>query len=695
MEQSLQTLLEHLRSGAARGLDVIFQRLGDQGPYKVAQTRYPLAEVVPLRPTFPQASGAEAHSTPALAAALEALISESRTPDAQVTLLERFGGFVAARDAAGQEVGGVSWFDQARLKAALDACGEQVLVVRADLSGIQDFIYQAESEQALKSLRARSFYLELLAVHALRRLLTLAQVTRAHAISLGGGGFQLFLPAAALSAVKTYQERFDDWLWTAHQGALGFSLATAVVSRAEAAAGGAVQRVLSAELAQQKARRRSSKLQQLFAEVSSPIERREKEDHLNSALVTFGGRLPRATHIELREAASVSGEGWVIIEDTAYRPLRRSAATPLPPERLVLNSFDDLDAFPMLTGNYVTRVRDVPSDLRITDEEQTEGTTSVATHEQLSALALGQPRLALYRCDADNMGQFFSGGIPSHDSARYATLSRLMGLFFQGYVNAICAQREPLLPGLPQAERSANEIQGRYLNVIYSGGDDAVVVGAWNEVLTFAVDLRRAYRQFTGGNEKLGLSGGAFIAKAKYPLRRMAERAHEAESLAKQARRTKGSSLPDKDGFVPFLTIDAPGDDPKAAVRWSVFAPLGGSGDAAENTLKILSAFVALKQDSSSLSGVELSTKRAFLWKLQAFAEREGDAWRLPLLHYALARATPPAGQAKEWQALQRLLLQSTTWDHLSHVLGFLHLARPTAHDRAADDVRQKDGGHI
>jgi len=79
---------------------------------------------------------------------------------------------------------------------------------------------------------------------------------------------------------------------------------------------------------------------------------------------------------------------------------------------------------------------------------------------------------------------------------------------------------------------------------------------------------------------------------------------------------------------------------------------------------------------------VQLDVKRAFLWKLQAFAQREGDVWRLPMLHYALARATPPAERMTDWQALQRTLLSPGSWPHLGHVLGFLHLARPVSTER-------------
>ena len=52
-----------------------------------------------------------------------------------------------------------------------------LLLVSGDFSGIQDTVYTISSKGALKSLRARSFMLELLTEHIVYEILQLAEMT--------------------------------------------------------------------------------------------------------------------------------------------------------------------------------------------------------------------------------------------------------------------------------------------------------------------------------------------------------------------------------------------------------------------------------------------------------------------------------------------------------------------------------------
>ncbi|MEG0662435.1 MAG: type III-A CRISPR-associated protein Cas10/Csm1, partial [Anaerovoracaceae bacterium] len=65
-----------------------------------------------------------------------------------------------------------------------------------DLSGIQEFIYTVGSKNALKTLRARSFYLEILAEHIADELLVRLGLSRANLLYTGGGHGYLLLPSS-------------------------------------------------------------------------------------------------------------------------------------------------------------------------------------------------------------------------------------------------------------------------------------------------------------------------------------------------------------------------------------------------------------------------------------------------------------------------------------------------------------------
>ena len=61
------------------------------------------------------------------------------------------------------------------------------LLYSMDISGIQDFIYTINNKGALKGLRARSFYLEIMMEHLIDELLEKVEISRANQINTGGG----------------------------------------------------------------------------------------------------------------------------------------------------------------------------------------------------------------------------------------------------------------------------------------------------------------------------------------------------------------------------------------------------------------------------------------------------------------------------------------------------------------------------
>lgn len=65
---------------------------------------------------------------------------------------------------------------------------------QGEFSGIQDFIYTITSKMAMKSLRGRSFYLELFIEHIVDEILLALDLSRVNLIYSGGSQFYLLLP---------------------------------------------------------------------------------------------------------------------------------------------------------------------------------------------------------------------------------------------------------------------------------------------------------------------------------------------------------------------------------------------------------------------------------------------------------------------------------------------------------------------
>ncbi|RKY00370.1 type III-A CRISPR-associated protein Cas10/Csm1, partial [Candidatus Poribacteria bacterium] len=110
------------------------------------------------------------------------------------------------------------------------------------------------------------------------------------------------------------------------------------------------------------------------------------------------------------------------------------------------------------------------------------------------------------RADVDNLGRLISRGIHrgEYTFSRMASVSRLLNLFFKLGVNGLCRGRIEGGEPVGVVKRGGE----RNLAVVYSGGDDLFIAGAYDEVLELAFDISRAFRRFVGGNPDVTLSGG-------------------------------------------------------------------------------------------------------------------------------------------------------------------------------------------
>jgi CRISPR-associated protein Csm1 len=89
--------------------------------------------------------------------------------------------------------------------------------------------------------------------------------------------------------------------------------------------------------------------------------------------------------------------------------------------------------------------------------------------------------------------------------------------------------------------------EARAATVIYSGGDDLFLIGAWDDVIEAAVDIRTRFREYTQG--KLTISAGVGIYPAKFPVHVMAKETGELEDVAKMQAEKDGVTLFDEDGY--------------------------------------------------------------------------------------------------------------------------------------------------
>ncbi len=424
---------------------------------------------------------------------------------------------------------------------------EAFLVYSVDISGIQDFIYTIASQNALKTLRARSFYLEIMMEHIIDCMLEEVHLSRANLIYSGGGHCYLLLPntVAVKETVDNYMQKLNEWLTEQFQTALYV-------------AGGYVS--CSADALKNQP---NGSYSQIFKELGSILSAKKMHRYTPKDIIKLNSQkyadytreckvCKRISKVgedgECTICKAIEGFSKNILYDNFFTITlkKKEHGLPLPGgyyvetdnEKTLKHKMEEDDYFvrtysknKMYTGKHVS------TKMWVGDYTTGKDAATFASEAE------GIERIGILRADVDNLGHAFVAGFENEENlnryvtlSRTATLSRQLSMFFKFYINKILAEPEYSISDKTPSVRNAT--------ICYSGGDDLFIIGAWNEVIELAVDIRRCFERYTQGT--LTLSGGIGIYQPRYPISAIAS---EVAGLEEDSKNKPGKSavtlLPD------------------------------------------------------------------------------------------------------------------------------------------------------
>ena len=156
----------------------------------------------------------------------------------------------------------------------------------------------------------------------------------------------------------------------------------------------------------------------------------------------------------------------------------------------------------------------------------------------------------------------------------------------------------------------------RNATIVYSGGDDLFIVGAWDDVIELAIDVRNELNRYSLGT--LTLSAGIGIYQPKYPLSVAAEEVAEYEESAK--------NYPNKNAVTVF----------EGTYSWEDFIT-----KVIDEQLYELETFLSTSEERG----------KAFLYRLLELIRTMDDTINLARFAYVLARLEPDDDKDKEQKA--------------------------------------------
>lgn len=507
-------------------------------------------------------------------------------------ILEKFGSFISY----GEE--NIALVDLAKTTAAVAAAivnvddlkTAKLSIVAGDLSGIQNFIYTISSDGALKSLRARSFYLELVTEEIVAQLLTHLKLPRINVIYAGGGNIYILAPGndETETTVKQVRLQFNKWLLDKFQGKIYLALDSS--NEFPVADIGNSQfsnhwSEATKKLAVYKARKFGDRIDDLVAltkpyyahtpckvchrddeEVLKPLNKNEPDSPMACStcrtMFELGEKL-FSVDVIVRSQKVIDNPKdekdklWFQLDASDglkeinvyyklvnlhrrkqdnFERLRRTISdnyTVLLVNNWDLNYYRFHNCISLLLGNYGKQT-------------QKPNETGFMRAEEMADISQGIKRVGYLRMDVDRLGQIFAKGLENQTLPRLAGLSRHLSYFFKVYLNSLAANRDCNIPGtikqLPNknnsqsnnsTDKTSSEDRGKNILFIYAGGDDLFVSGAWNEIVDFSFDIYQCFRAYTGHHPDITLSAGVSIADPKFPLYQAADESGDAEKKAK------------------------------------------------------------------------------------------------------------------------------------------------------------------
>ena len=463
-------------------------------------------------------------------------------------LCEKYTSFISS--ASYKTTPDISLFDHSRNVSGLSLClkecdsDKECLMIKGDLSGIQNFLYNEieEADKAAKQLRGRSFYISLLTELISKYLLRKFNCYETNLLFCSGGHFVLIVP----------NNKANNELYIELEKKINLSLLDlledriqCVLSKIECSASHLfvdfpnVYNQLEKNSQREKKRKSLSIIDKLFQErdydSSASFERK-----IEILFEKIGEKLPYSKYlIEVDSEDKLRGKIESLI---SFSDFNKSYI--LSPENELENNIgllkdykinrikiiklgdSDFLKYKYVSENVINQGFDYPISRAfwfISSQIPFDGHTPYSFEEIATfsnELSNGEPKelcyptLGIIRMDVDSLGLIFSEGLKEDKSvSRISTLSRLIGQFFSYSVNTIAKRH--------------------FIYLVYSGGDDLLAVGSWKKIIDFAIDLRKSFKEFTCNNPNITLSAGTIFVRDNFPISKGALLAGEKEDDAK------------------------------------------------------------------------------------------------------------------------------------------------------------------
>jgi CRISPR-associated protein Csm1 len=469
-----------------------------------------------------------------------------------------------------EELPDVSLFDHQKITAALAAClywyhvrsgsmnesdimdhtTSKFILYCGDISGIQNFIYRISSKGAYRTLKGKSFYVQILSEILANEFVDRFSLSQTNILYASGGKFYLMLPnlPEILQTVEDMQRAVNMELLEKYNGTLylraGFeSLSADDLTRKSGTTLYRIWDRLTRGLVFHD-RQRYNKAATADYDLLFAVSPQEKLSACEVCHQTMKGKTKTICNSckEMSELGRQLGAAdWIAISSNP-------AALPeqgRPVMQIYGKSVWLIEKMPGKISGEKLLFMGINSEDYFTFAQSFQGRTPVncipftigsshrfdTTFDKIAERSAGNyKRLGILRMDVDNLGRIFSEGLENYQHDLIKNTTRFHSL---GRITTMSWQLSQFFGAVLPALINANPDWCERVTVVYSGGDDLFLLGAWDALPDVALEIRRQFSRFSCHNTSFSLSGGMVISGGSFPVYKSAEMAGEAEAKAK------------------------------------------------------------------------------------------------------------------------------------------------------------------
>lgn len=464
-------------------------------------------------------------------------------------------------------------------------------IINGDISGIQKFIYKVSSPDEAQSgmskrLRGRSLYLTLLTEAIAHKIILDLNLDSSNILFCGGGRFTIIAPNTKKTdkVLKEIDLSVNDYFIKHFNAELYLALVSVETNGDGLGEFGEILSKLNALLNENKKHKFINHLSDLFKisddasyELCPVCGNPSKKDELCFDCrehEKLGGIVANAKYL-IKYNSDKKLEKSLYFENLNIGFIFKNTKKQVID---VVNKTADVKfiVYKLNNTHFLDLVNDVSNenvsfDFKVLGNSIPNIAGKPLYFNHLAEISKGASKLGILKMDVDNLGKIFSQGFHNlGDENQGASISRIsslsfyMDLFFSGKINQIVdkfkvytdtlghddlftkreltfdnGKTEKVYKPIDTLPDKFKDLGTSTIHINYSGGDDLLVVGPYDDIIEFAQEFRNQFKKWTAFNNSINISGGIVITGPKFPIGKAALMADDELEKSKDCGRDK------------------------------------------------------------------------------------------------------------------------------------------------------------